>query len=252
MPPLTRALPLIAGLALLPGAARAELSPWCAPELEALPGEACAYVPKAASTGPRTLVYFLHGVAVPGRDYQWNKQRALSRAAERHGFTLVAPRGRRGIGPKGMKDWWTWPTSMTSQQAVEAQIVDEWAAIRAELERRAGKPFERVYVFGFSSGGYYGASLALRDRLPGVDGYALFAGGSGADHLARAGAKAARRAPIYLGWGEGDPQHDHQEALARVLGKLGWPALSRGVPRVGHAMTDAQVDEALAFLGQAR
>ena len=117
------------------------------------------------------------------------------------------------------------------------------------LEKRSGKAFERVWVFGFSNGAYYATSLALRDRLP-VQGYAAFAGGSAAAHLAQAGARAKRRAQLFVAWGEKDPAHDDQVRLVRMLRGLRWPSRSKGSRHAGHAMTDDAVNEAVAFLGR--
>lgn len=228
-------------------AVAAPAAPWCAGDLEALPGDVCAYVPEKEGKGPRTLIIFLHGVIQPGTTWQWAQQRGAARAAARHGFTMIAPRGRRGIGPKGMEDWWTWPTAAAAQKAHEDALIDAWGAARALLEKRAGKAFERVWVFGFSNGAYYATSLAMRDRFP-ADGYAVFAGGSGAAYLRQAGARAKRRAPVYVGWGHKDRDRRDQEKLARMLRDLRWPSKARGRKGVGHAMTDAQVDEAVAFL----
>jgi predicted esterase len=208
-------------------------------------------VPAKDGAGPRTLIIFLHGVIQHGTTWQWAQQRAAMRVATRYGFTAIVPRGRRGIGPKGMEDWWTWPTSATAQKAHEDAVIGEWAGARAALEKRAGKPFERVWVFGFSNGAYYATSLAMRDRLP-ADGYAIFAGGSGAKHLRQAGARTKRRAPLYLSWGEKDRDHRDQEKLARMLREIGWPSKARGRKGVGHTMTDTQVDEAVTFLSRGR
>lgn len=224
---------------------------WCAPELDALPAEACAFHPAKSAPGPRTLVIFLHGVIQPDSGWQWAQQRAAARIGARYGAAVLMPRGRPGIGPKGMKDFWTWPTAAAAQQAHEDAIVAEWGAARAELERRAGQRFERVYVFGFSNGAYYAASLAVRGRLE-VDGYAVFAGGSGARYLERAGARTKRRAPIFVAWGGKDRAHRDQVALASMLRRLKWPSKSLGQRRAGHAMTDEQVAQAMAFLGGRR
>jgi len=165
----------------------------------------------------------------------------------RYGFAVLMPRGRPGIGPKTMESWWAWPTAAAAQAAHEDALVAEWDAARAELERRTGKPFERVFVFGFSNGAYYATSLAMRGRLP-VQGYAVFAGGSGAKYLERAGAGTKQRAPMFVGWGGRDPAHRDQEALARMLRRMKWPSKSLGQKRAGHAMTDEQVTQAVAFL----
>lgn len=222
---------------------------WCASELEALPDDVCAFEPSKESPGPRTLVIFLHGVIQADTTWQWAQQRGAARAAARHGFAMIAPRGRRGVGPKGMVDWWTWPTAAAAQRALEGVILAEWSAARAALEKRAGKPFERVFVFGFSNGAYYATSLAMRDRFP-ADGYAVFAGGSGAAYLKQAGKRTKRRAPLYVGWGTKDGDRRNQEKLAKMLREIGWPSKARGSKGVGHTMTDAQVNEAVAFLSQ--
>ncbi|WP_437276595.1 dienelactone hydrolase family protein [Sorangium sp. So ce375] len=228
---------------------------WCAPELASLPGEVCAFLPAKEAPGPRVLMIFLHGVVQPDSGWQWAQQRGAARAGARHGVAVMMPRGRRGIGPKTMsntmEDWWCWPTASAAQAAHEDALIAEWDAARAELERRAGGRFERVLVFGFSNGAYYATSLAMRGRLP-VDGYAAFAGGSGARYLQRAGAQTKLRAPIFVGWGGKDPAHKDQVALAKMLRKLKWPSRSLGKPRAGHAMTDDQVDKAFAFLSGRR
>jgi predicted esterase len=207
----------------------------------------CSFVPTKEASGPRTLVIFLHGVIQPDTGWQWAQQRGAARAGAKHGFSVLMPRGRRGIGPKTMEDWWTWPTAASAQKTHEDALIAEWDAARAELERRTGKRFERVYVFGFSNGAYYATSLAMRARLP-VAGYGVFAGGSGATYLERAGARAKERAPIFVGWGGKDKAHADQEALVRMLRKLKWPSKSLGQKRAGHAMTDEQVTQAVAFL----
>ncbi|WP_437753752.1 alpha/beta hydrolase [Sorangium sp. So ce1389] len=200
------------------------------------------------------LVIFLHGVVQPDSGWQWAQQRGAARAGARRGVAVLMPRGRRGIGPRAvsrsassMEDWWCWPTSAAAQAAHEDAMLAEWDTARAELERRAGGRFERVLVFGFSNGAYYATSLAMRGRLQ-VDGYAAFAGGSGARHLERSGAQTRLRVPVFVGWGGKDPAHKDQVALARMLRRLKWPSRSLGKPRAGHAMTDDQVDEALDFL----
>ncbi|MCC6552217.1 MAG: hypothetical protein IT372_04240 [Polyangiaceae bacterium] len=230
-----------------PPAAPAPGAPWCAPELVTLPGDVCAFTPAKAPPGPQTLVLFLHGVIQPDSGWQWAQQRGAALAGARYGLTVLMPRGRRGIGPRTMEDWWTWPTAAAAQSAHEDAIVAEWAAAQKELERRAGRRFDRVLVFGFSNGAYYATSLAMRGRLP-VQGYAVFAGGSGAPYLERAGAKAKQRAPIFVAWGEKDRSHRDQVALARMLKRLRWPSQSLGAKRAGHAMTDAQVAAAVRFL----
>jgi hypothetical protein len=72
-----------------------------------------------------TLVVFLHGVIKPNSGWQHAQQRAVARAAERYQFFVLMPRGRRGVGPKGMEDWWTWPTAVKHQERVESDLLSE-------------------------------------------------------------------------------------------------------------------------------
>ncbi len=229
----------------------AAMDRWCAPELEVVGDDVCAFTPKQAAAGPRTLVIFLHGVVKPDTQWQWAQQRGAARAAEAHGFTVLMPRGRAGIGPKGMESWWSWPTAASAQARVEDELVGEWRAARGALESRSGAPFERVWVFGFSNGAYYATSLAMRGRLADADGFAVFAGGSGASYLEKSGQAQKRRAPFFVAWGERDPAHGDQVKLAKLLRRLRWPSKSEGAKRAGHAMTDKQVTDAVQFLSHA-
>ncbi len=220
---------------------------WCAPGLPALAHDVCYHEPSHPDAQHRTLVIFLHGVVQPGTTWQWAQQTGIARAADQNGFTVIMPRARRGYGPGNMHDWWTWPTSVAAQHQVEDDVVSEWMQAKQTLEARAGRPFDRVYVFGFSSGAYYGASLALRGRLE-VDGYAVFAGGSAPDGAPRWAAHVRPRPPIYVGYGEKDATAKRDtRRLANALRALHWPHRYVGHRNVGHSMTDSQIREALAL-----
>ncbi len=221
---------------------------WCAPELQMLSNEVCAFVPDVPSTGPRTLIIHLHGVIQPDSTAQWNQQRAAAKVGASYGFTVMMPRGRRGIGPTSLEHWWAWPTNIDTRAKFEKALVSEWMTAKGELEKKSGLPFERTYIFGFSNGAYYATSLAMRDVVH-VDGYALFAGGSGAPYHEYEGRKTKNRVPIAVAWGAADPSHDKQEDLVKLLGRLRWPSISLGHPHTGHTMTEMQVAEALGYLG---
>ncbi len=228
---------------------------WCAPELTALDGEVCWAEPRQRAPGPRTLVIFLHGVVQPGSGWQHNQQRAAARAAEQHGFTALMPRGRRGNGPEGMRDWWTWPAG-AAHAASEDEVIGEWARAREAIEKN-GARFERVWIMGFSNGAYFATSLAMRARLgPGreitADGFAAFAGGDGAPYLEKIAKKQPHRAPFFVGWGGLDKAHRDQVRLARMLARLRWPSRSAGAPKAGHAMVDRHVAEAVRFLDRSK
>ena len=236
----------VADQAATPPAAGPPSSHWCAAELLELSDGVCAALPERL-VEPHTLVVFLHGVIKPDTDWQWAQQRAVARAAKTHGFVALMPRGRRGVGPAGMKDWWCWPTSVSAQARVESELMTEWQMGQLALVGALGRPFQRSFVFGFSNGAYYASSLALRGRLA-VDGYGLFAGGSGADYLVRRGRSTRQRPPIYIGYGLRDATaRSDATKLGGALRALGWPARLVGHPRVGHTITDTMVTEALDF-----
>ncbi len=250
----TRSMLWVTALGCLGPVARAQAPSgseprWCAPELQVVNDDVCHFAPSSHRT-PDTLVIFLHGVIEPGTEWQWAQQRAIARAAQARGFEALMPRGRRGIGPRGMEAWWTWPTGTRAQQAVEAELVEEWLGARRSLERQRGEPFGRVLVMGFSNGAYYAASLALRGRLA-VDGYAVFAGGGG-EYLERQAQRTKVRPPIYVGYGGRDPAGKKDgRALGEMLRRLGWRHKVVARPSVGHTMTDAQLGEAIKFVASA-
>ncbi|HMR74632.1 MAG TPA: PHB depolymerase family esterase [Polyangiaceae bacterium] len=229
------------------GDATADATPpqWCAAELEALSDGVCAFEPAEAKTD--TLVVFLHGVVKPGTTWQWAQQRAIVRAAKRKGFSVLMPRGRRGIGPAQMKDWWTWPTSVAAQRAVESELTAEWAQAQKSLESRRAHDFRRVFVIGFSNGAYYATALALLGKLK-VQGYGIFAGGAGAKYLVGPAKGTTRRPRIYVGYGLKDRAHKDPKGLARALAQLGWPHKANARKRGGHRMGDGQLDAAIDFL----
>jgi predicted esterase len=229
-------------LADAPGAAG-----WCAPEIDELPDGVCWYAPADARA---TLAIFLHGVVMPGTTWQWNQQRAAVRAARRHRLVVLIPRGRRGVGRGSWADWWSWPSGVAAQKQHEAEVLAEWRRARQTLEQRRAARFERVWVFGFSAGAYYAASLALGRRFA-ADGWAVFAGGAAPKGFGRR--RAPRGAePFYVGWGGRDRARRDPERLARELRAAGWPVLAGPRPRVGHTMTDSQLADAVKFLSRGR
>src|SRR5204862_8029841 len=90
------------------------------------------------------------------------------------------------------------------QQSVEQTLIDEWLRARKTIETRSKKPFDEVFVVGFSNGAYFASTLALRERLT-VDGYALIAGGSTTALLRQASESATRRPPVFVAIETSDP-----------------------------------------------
>lgn len=253
---------LLAALALSLLATRtvSAQSKWCAPGIEAIKESVCYFNPAEGGAAPnplasrdagppasrpRTLVFFLHGLVGDGSDWQWEQQRMMARMAKNNHVAALMPRGRLRIGPGRDPKTWAWPTSRQMQDEYEAEILAEWEEARTLVEQRDGR-FERVLVFGFSNGAYYASSLALRGRLE-VDGYGVFAGGSGGKYSQLLGERTTRRAPVFVGYGTKDPDHKNQRELAATLKKLGWK--HRVMPaRVGHTVTNAQIAAAVRFL----
>lgn len=220
-------------------------APWCPPELETLPGDVC-YLAGPPAGSRRTLVVFLHGLLDDGGTHQHALYRGLARAAKKHGFAMLAPRGVNGAGPGRRASQVGWPTAEEARKVTEDRIVDAWSAARAAIEAREGAPFDEVFVFGFSNGAYYASSLALRGRLE-VDGYAVFAGGSAPKGMDRVAKGTKRRAPVFVGVAAKDATAKDARGLAKLLGKLGWPHESASRP-VRHVVADAHLERAIAYL----
>jgi len=223
--------------------------PWCVQSegIEALTPTVCHYSPAPPERAPDTLVIFLHGLTKLGTTWQWNGQRGLARAAKAHGFEVITPRGRLGAGSSKYADHWNWPSSAEGQNTLETEMLAEWKAAQELLEKRNGRPFARVWVWGFSAGAYYATSLALRGRLP-VAGYAVFAGGGAPKGVERWAKGTRPKPPIYVGYGHKDRARKDPARLGRALKAMSWKSLVVGRTGVGHSMTDAQVREAVAFL----
>lgn len=220
---------------------------WCVDGVEALTETVCHFVPQRPQG---TLVIFLHGVIKEGTTWQYAQQLALKRFATQNGFEVIMPRGRLGAGSARFADHWNWPTSVSGQKQYESAVIDEWMQAKDALEKKNGKAFERVYVFGFSAGAYYAASLMLRGRLK-VQGFAVFAGGGAPKHVERWAKGVQPKVPVYVGWGEKDRAKKDPKGLAQALAKMKWKHRAKGRRGVGHSMTDAQVREAVKFLNEA-
>lgn len=223
--------------------------PWCfqGEDIEALTPTVCHYSPAPPERAPDTLVIFLHGLTKVGTTWQWNGQRGLARAAKAHGFSVITPRGRVGAGSSKFADHWNWPSSVAGQNALEAEVLAEWKQARETLEKRNGRPFAKVFVWGFSAGAYYAAGLALRGRLD-VAGYAVFAGGGAPKGVERWAKGTQPKVPVYVGYGHKDRARKDPARLGQALRAMGWKSLVVGRRNVGHSMTDAQIREAVTFL----
>jgi len=236
-------------------AAEVESPAWCAEGSESLDSGVCYYTPAPAPehaalpAASETLVIFLHSLVQVDSNWQWEQQRLLMRTADRMGFAVLMPRGRPGIGPGAAKNVLAWPGSPRMQEEFEAPLLAEWDRFKASVESRRGAPFRRTLIFGFSNGAYYATSLAVRGRYP-ADGYGIFAGGSGSKFNRILANNAAKRAPIFVGYGTKDPARAHMSSLVDMLADLHWPYAVKRAP-IGHWVSDAQLQLAVRFLTRA-
>jgi predicted esterase len=188
---------------------------WCAPEVTELSDHVCYFDGGAPADGRKTLVIYLHGALAQTPGFFYMQQRAMALHAKKHGFTVLMPTGPSdGVG-------YVWPTGQAAQKDQEPGILAGIAKARGDLEKRVGHKFDETFVVGFSSGAYYGSSLAVRNMLD-VDGYIVLAGGSSwvkAEAVAK-----SKRAPVFVGVSAADPQTaGHSRSFAGALAGMGWP-----------------------------
>ena len=218
---------------------------WCLDGWRGLDEGTCYLVPDGwDGNGTRRLLVYLSGIVPPvaKSPQKENVQRVVAAAAMRAGAGVLLPRGRRGIGPAGAKDWWAWPTSAADYEAHAAALVAEWSSSRAELEAVLGR-FDRVYLAGSSSGAYFLTTLAFT-RTVEMDGYAALSGGAPGHGASRA--NAAERRPFYVGYASGDTTKGGPKALGAFLASARWPVRVAEHPG-GHGAREVYLDEAFAF-----
>jgi predicted esterase len=213
---------------------------WCSSEVETLSDGMC-HIDGGQPTGAdgrRTLVIFLHGAIARNVTWQWTQERALLRQAKQGGFSALFPRAPLSAGG------YVWQLRGPDRDRVEEALIQSWKFAQKTLEARNGKPFDEVFVMGFSSGAYYVGSLAIRGRME-VDGYATFAGGLGGP--AGSGAPA-HRAPVFIGVCADDRQTapDSRSLAGALAGRGIVTAVDE--QRVGHMFSDVHVLHAVSFL----
>lgn len=199
-------------------------------------------LPPLAEGKPRRVLVYLHGIVppVPTSPQKENVMTAVRNAATRAGAAALVPRGVRGIGPSGSKDWWAWPTSPGKHAELAPALVARIGAAKKKLEALAGAPFERTYLAGSSNGAYFAANLALRGEID-ADGLGAMSGGAPAP-IAR-----TRPLAVYVGFGTYDETSKNgARALARATEAAGWRTKLAEHP-FGHGAREVYLDEAFAF-----
>jgi predicted esterase len=217
---------------------------WCTAGLVGLDAETCYLPPPPGDARSRKLLIYLHGIIPPkhvGSEQKENVMLAVRNASRRAGAAAIVPRGITGVGPRGSKDWWAWPTSPDAHAAHGPALVKRIIAAKAKLEEALGAPFAKTYLAGSSNGAYFAVNLALRDELP-IDGLGAMSGGA-------PGAPIARKAPlpVYIGYGKFDePSKGGALALAKAAEGAGWKTKIAEHP-FPHGAKEIYVDEAFAF-----
>ncbi len=216
---------------------------WCGPDSEALAGDVCyvdgrAAAPSGGKGARRTLVIWLHGVIAKNTTWSWNHQKMLRRVARQHGIELLFPRAMAGDA------LYAWPGTLEAQEKNEEALIAQWMEAKSAIEKRDNRPFDEVFVFGFSSGAYFASSLAMRGRVD-VDGYGVFAGGQ---PMAAKPANGARFAPVFVGVCANDKTTvAHSRAFAGSLASAGIPRMV-SEQRVGHDLSEVHFAQALTYL----
>jgi len=216
-------------------------SDWCGDGFRALPSDVCYIDGRSADAGTerRTLVIWLHGVI--GKNTHWSHDhvKMLSRMAKTTGIEMLFPKGTLGEQTYG------WPQTTDALAQNEEALIDQWMTAKTALEQREGK-FAETFIFGFSSGAYFASSLAMRGRVDGVDGYAVFAGGQA---MPAPTTPVTHVAPVFVGVCANDPTGTaaHSRSLANSLAGAGIPFALSEEP-VGHDLSPTHFTKALAFL----
>ena len=212
--------------------------PWCAPEVNELSDHTCWFDGGVPADGRRTLVIYLHGAYAATPGFQHLQQKALALMAKKHNFTVLLPTAPRSAGG------YVWPGGAEAQKNEEQAILANILASKKDLEARAGKKFDETFIAGFSSGAYYGSSLAVRSAID-VDGFMFFAGGSGWVKPTPGG----KRAPVFVAISGADKQTaPHSRALGGSLAALGWPRRVEERADVGHAVDWGFMQRAITWL----
>jgi predicted esterase len=217
---------------------------WCAEETEPLGDAVCNVPGTPAPDGRRTLVIFLHGVIAKNTMWQWLQERVIGRVAKELHFDAMFPQAPRvGLGGSG---GFAWPGLAKGDDDAEREraLVDGWLAAKQKLEEKNGRPYDEVYVAGFSSGAYFATQVALHGKLA-IDGYIVMAGGAPAEPSADV--TGTKRVPFFVGVCSRDKA---SAPAARELGYLlrerGWPVRIDEQP-FGHGVSDVHVAHALAW-----
>lgn len=181
---------------------------------------------------------FLHGAIAKNTNWSQNHERMVLRLAKATGVDVLFPQSPlTDVG-------YVWPGTAEKQAAVEQGLIDGWMTAKQTIERREGRPYDEVFIMGFSSGAYFASSLAMRGRVD-VDGYAVLAGGQPMPAIT---APVVRFSPVFVGVCADDASTAaHSRAFAGSLSTAGIPR-TVNEQHVGHGLDHVHFTSALAYL----
>lgn len=232
------ALPLATGAATVPDVPAAD---WCAPGFDPIAGGACFAMP--ANQAPSPLVVYLHGRY--SRDEpaeEIDRQRRLGQRATARGLAVLAFRGHLGecTAPE-LATWFCWPSNERNADDAAA-FVGAWSRALAVAEERVGLHIR--YVLGFSNGAYFAGLLAVRGLF---EAKAFVVAHGGPVEPLR---PPVERSPILLLSADDDISQDEMIRFGEDLARESW-AHDSYARSGGHALTDEDIDAALAFFARA-
>lgn len=216
-------------------------SDFCTESVRALDAGTCYFLPEQPTD---VLLVYLHGIVPPGASspQKTTYQAIVASACGRAGVAALLPRGRKGLAPDGLADWWGWPTSTSTYKRFAPELVQQIVDSQRAFERATGVAFRRVYLAGSSSGAYFVATLAQKGDIR-VDGYGAMSGGT--PILAPRLASLTPR-PVYIGYGLYDTVGKSARELGQLFGRANWP-VRVAEHRVGHGAKEIYLDEAFGF-----
>jgi dienelactone hydrolase len=197
-------------------------------------------VPASSPRAP--LVLYLHGrYAKEQAAEETDRQRRVAARFTSNGYAVLALRGRLGgCGIAALSDWYCWPSNERTVDTAGG-VVAAWAAALGEAEKRAHP--DRRFVLGFSNGGYFAGLLASRGLVK-ADAYVVAHGGPVEPVEAAKGTP-----PLLLLSADDDVAQDDMLRFDAELTKARWPHDSYARAGV-HALTDQDIDAALAFFAR--
>ncbi len=217
----------------------------CAEGLEPVAADGCFARAKGEPEGA-TLLLYLHGrfqPGTPGEAQERERQKRVAKMATARGFDVLELRAALGgcAGDPQFKDWACWPSNERVADRGPS-YVDAWQPAIAEADARGRHP--RRVVFGFSSGAFFSALVALRGLYP-ADAFVVAHGG-GVEPVKAQG----EMPPLLLLSADDDISQGWMITLGDELDREGWPhdAYARGG---GHELTEADIAVSLTFLERA-